>query len=94
MQLGQGGVDIVFGCETKETGEIFNQEADGIMGLGNSEVSVVNQVYPLITPSSCSGDSAYTLQWSQSCELICQQLLRCCLWLVSSARNLAISTVA
>jgi hypothetical protein len=43
-------VDVVFGCETKETGEIFNQEADGILGLGNSEVSMVNQVgYPSIT---------------------------------------------
>ena len=44
LALGQGGVEVVFGCETKETGEIFNQEADGILGLGNSEVSLVNQV--------------------------------------------------
>ena len=43
LQLRDGGVDVVFGCETKETGEIFNQEADGILGLGNSEVSMVNQ---------------------------------------------------
>ena len=35
---------VVFGCETRETGEIFNQEADGILGLGNSEISVINQV--------------------------------------------------
>lgn len=44
LQLRDGGVDVVFGCETKETGEIFNQEADGILGLGNSEVSMINQV--------------------------------------------------
>lgn len=43
-------MDVVFGCETKETGEIFNQEADGILGLGNSEVSMVNQVgHPSVT---------------------------------------------
>ena len=35
---------VVFGCETRETGEIFNQEADGILGLGNSPISLVNQV--------------------------------------------------
>ena len=34
---------MVFGCETRETGEIFNQEADGILGLGNSPISLVNQ---------------------------------------------------
>ena len=33
----------MFGCETRETGEIFNQEADGILGLGNSPISLVNQ---------------------------------------------------
>lgn len=43
MQLGEGGVPIIFGCETEETGEIYNQIADGLMGLGNSEISVVNQ---------------------------------------------------
>ena len=44
LQLNGGGVGVVFGCETRETGEIFNQEADGILGLGNSEISVINQV--------------------------------------------------
>lgn len=44
MQLGEGGVPIIFGCETEETGEIYNQIADGLMGLGNSEISVVNQL--------------------------------------------------
>lgn len=47
LQLGNSGVTIVFGCETKETGEIFNQEADGILGLGNSDVAIVNQVRTL-----------------------------------------------
>lgn len=37
-------VPVVFGCETRETGEIFNQAADGILGLGNSPVSLINQV--------------------------------------------------
>ena len=45
-------MDVVFGCETKETGEIYNQEADGILGLGNSEVSMVNQV-------SCISDQSW-----------------------------------
>ena len=44
LQLLDGGFPVVFGCETRETGEIFSQEADGIMGLGNSAVSLVNQV--------------------------------------------------
>ena len=51
LQLRDGGVEVVFGCETKETGEIFNQEADGILGLGNSEVSMVNQVRLPALPS-------------------------------------------
>ena len=46
MQLGDGGVPIVFGCETEETGQIKQQYADGLMGLGNAELSVVNQACP------------------------------------------------
>ncbi|KAK9808090.1 hypothetical protein WJX73_004596 [Symbiochloris irregularis] len=44
LELGESSVPLVFGCETSESGEIFNQEADGILGLGNSEISLVNQL--------------------------------------------------
>lgn len=66
MQLLAGGFPVVFGCETQETGEIYRQEADGIMGLGNSAVSVVNQVH------LCLVDLCYvciTLQAPASCLL-------------------------
>ena len=36
---GLPGSPIIFGCETRETGEIFKQRADGLFGLGNSEAS-------------------------------------------------------
>lgn len=41
---GGSGAQIVFGCETHETGEIFKQRADGLLGLGNSDSSVINQL--------------------------------------------------
>ena len=36
---GQPGAAIIFGCETQETGEIYQQRADGLLGLGNSDAS-------------------------------------------------------
>jgi hypothetical protein len=60
-----GAVSVVFGCEQRETGAIFDQNADGLMGLGGSSISVVTQVgcrqfnAPcLLAHSSCLGTSA------------------------------------
>jgi hypothetical protein len=35
---------VVFGCETRETGEIMRQAADGILGLGLGTVSALSQL--------------------------------------------------
>ncbi|KAF8410158.1 hypothetical protein HHK36_002680 [Tetracentron sinense] len=34
----------VFGCENVETGDLYSQRADGIMGLGRGQLSVVDQL--------------------------------------------------
>lgn len=34
----------VFGCENVETGDLYSQKADGIMGLGRGELSIVDQL--------------------------------------------------
>lgn len=34
----------IFGCENMETGDLYSQHADGIMGLGRGDLSVVDQL--------------------------------------------------
>ncbi|KAF6142399.1 hypothetical protein GIB67_033826 [Kingdonia uniflora] len=34
----------VFGCETVETGDLYSQHADGIMGLGRGQLSIMDQL--------------------------------------------------
>ncbi|KDP32026.1 hypothetical protein JCGZ_12487 [Jatropha curcas] len=34
----------VFGCENVETGDLYSQHADGIMGLGSGDLSIVDQL--------------------------------------------------
>lgn len=34
----------VFGCENVETGDLYRQHADGIMGLGSGDLSIVDQL--------------------------------------------------
>lgn len=33
-----------FGCENMETGDLYSQHADGIMGLGRGDLSIVDQL--------------------------------------------------
>lgn len=35
---------MIFGCENDETGDLFRQHADGIMGLGRGQLSIVDQL--------------------------------------------------
>lgn len=37
-------VPVVFGCELQETGELYRQNADGLMGLGLSQISIPTQL--------------------------------------------------
>lgn len=46
---------IVFGCENLESGDLYAQTADGIMGLGNAEIAIHNQVER--TPGKRGGET-------------------------------------
>eukprot|EP00882_Tetradesmus_deserticola_P020603 GHRQ01022264.1.p2 GENE.GHRQ01022264.1~~GHRQ01022264.1.p2 ORF type:complete len:120 (+),score=38.09 GHRQ01022264.1:942-1301(+) len=37
-------IDFVFGCEDKETGAIYKQQVDGVLGMGNNENSFPRQL--------------------------------------------------
>ncbi len=49
-------VRVVFGCESVERGEIYNQEADGLMGLGNNNNALQSQVRARACGSSWGGE--------------------------------------
>lgn len=34
----------IFGCENSETGDLFTQHADGIIGLGRGQLSIMDQL--------------------------------------------------
>lgn len=40
---------IVFGCQTRETGQIYTQKADGILGLASSPVALPSQLVAMGT---------------------------------------------
>jgi hypothetical protein len=44
LWLGGQSEPVVFGCQEKETGEIFRQEADGILGLSAAPLSLPSQL--------------------------------------------------
>jgi hypothetical protein len=48
---GSRAVEVVFGCENAETGEIYKQRVDGVLGMGNNVNSLPRQV----CGSSCWG---------------------------------------
>lgn len=41
---GMPDVPVRFGCETRETGEIYKQQVDGLLGLGKSDDSLIQQL--------------------------------------------------
>jgi Xylanase inhibitor N-terminal len=46
VHLPDGGapLPLVFGCEDKETGAIYKQRADGVLGMGNAANALPQQV--------------------------------------------------
>lgn len=46
-------VEVVFGCENMETGEIYKQRVDGVLGMGNNVNSLPRQVGVSLVTGCC-----------------------------------------
>lgn len=64
---GSTPVEVTFGCGMRETGEIYRQAADGILGMGNNANALHSQVGPrlmfqgLLDPRAARGDEGACL---------------------------------
>lgn len=77
LWLAEDSVPIVFGCQTHETGPIFAQHADGIIGLAASPLSIHAQLV-----SQGAIDAEFTLCYgsdggAQACTAAPHELARC-----------------
>jgi hypothetical protein len=72
LWLGAHSAPVVFGCQRKETGEIYRQDADGILGLSAA---------PLSLPSQLSGtgavDAEFTVCFGADGGPLCQFVIYC-----------------
>lgn len=65
-------VEVVFGCENVETGEIYRQRVDGVMGMGNNVNSLPQQVSAVGSDLQANSDvraaAEAAQQWGELCE--------------------------
>lgn len=69
-------IDFVFGCENKETGAIYKQQVDGVLGMGNNDNSFSRQVRGMIRTGRQQGDNLLCC----CCEGCCAALHIYMLW--------------
>jgi hypothetical protein len=72
-------IDFVFGCENKETGAIFKQQVDGVLGMGNNENSFPRQVgVQSLAIHSCRH---WCCHWCTGAERLCSSSSHSSSWL-------------